>query len=119
MHPDRRTLRPLLALAVGAMLALTVAACGGDNGDSSGSSGSSPGGGSKLSGEIAGAGSSAQDAAQQAWIAGFQQSNDGVTVSYDPVGSGGGREQFDSGGTAYGGTDSVYSDDDGELSAAQ
>ena len=44
--------------------------------------------------EIAGAGSSAQDAAQEAWIAGFQTANPGATISYDPVGSGGGREQF-------------------------
>ena len=51
-----------------------------------------------LSGEIAGAGSSAQQAAQEAWIAKFEDQNSGATISYDPVGSGGGRDQFIAGG---------------------
>ena len=42
-----------------------------------------------------------------------------MTISYDPVGSGGGREQFNAGGIAFGGTDSAFNDDEGELSAAQ
>ena len=63
-------------------------------------------------GKIAGAGSSAQDAAQQAWIAGFQATNPDATISYDPVGSGGGREQFVAGGVAYGGTDVGLADDE-------
>jgi phosphate transport system substrate-binding protein len=57
------------------------------------------------SGQIAGAGASSQQAAQEAWIAAFQTSNPGVTISYDPVGSGGGREQFGAGAVAYAGTD--------------
>ena len=69
-----------------------------------------------LSGEIAGAGSSAQAAAQETWRAGFQEQNSGATVSYDPVGSGGGREQFVAGGTAFGGTDAAFADT--ELTAA-
>ncbi len=96
------------ALAVGA---LGAAGCG----SSSSSSDTSGGGG--LSGEIAGAGSSAQAAAQEAWRAGFQQQNSGATVSYDPVGSGGGREQFVAGGTAFGGTDAALAD--AELTGAQ
>ena len=77
---------------------------------------SSGGGGSveassELSGEIAGAGSSAQQAAQEAWIANFESANPGVTISYDPIGSGGGREQFIAGGVAYGGTDAALSTD--------
>jgi phosphate transport system substrate-binding protein len=71
----------------------------------------------ELSGEIAGAGSSAQDAAQQAWIAGFQTQYPDVTIAYDPVGSGGGREQFVAGGTVYGGTDAALADE--ELTAGQ
>ena len=58
-----------------------------------------------LSGTIAGAGSSAQAAAMQAWIAGFQSANPSITVNYDPVGSGGGREQFTAGGIAFAGSD--------------
>jgi phosphate transport system substrate-binding protein len=96
------------------LLALGVAACGDSGGDTSSSAAS---GGGDLSGEIAGAGASSQDAAQQAWIAGFQEANPDVTIAYDPVGSGGGREQFIDGATAYGGTDSAFADD--ELTGAQ
>jgi phosphate transport system substrate-binding protein len=100
-----------LAIVVSlAVLAVGVAACGSSS-DSSGSS-------SELSGQVAGAGSSAQQAAQEAWIANFENENSGVTVSYDPVGSGGGREQFIAGGTAYGGSDTPLSEDEGELKAA-
>jgi phosphate transport system substrate-binding protein len=57
------------------------------------------------SGQIAGAGASSQQAAQEAWIAAFQKGNSSVTISYDPVGSGGGREQFGAGAVVYGGSD--------------
>lgn len=95
--------------ASAALLALGVAACG-DSGDSTSSS--------DLSGDIAGAGASSQDAAQQAWIAGFQTDNSGVSIAYDPVGSGGGREAFIAGGkTDYAGTDSPFADE--ELTGAE
>ena len=71
----------------------------------------------ELSGNIAGAGASSQEAAHAGWIAGFQDANPDATVSYDPVGSGGGREQFVAGGTAFGGTDSHLADE--ELTGAQ
>ena len=58
-----------------------------------------------LPGALAGAGSSAQSAAMQTWIAGFQGANPDVTVNYDPVGSGGGREQFTAGGVQFAGSD--------------
>ena len=48
----------------------------------------------KLSGTLNGAGSSAQEAAQGAWTAGFQTANPDATVNYDPSGSGAGVEQF-------------------------
>ena len=53
----------------------------------------------------------------EAWITGFQEANPDATVSYDPVGSGGGREQFVAGGTAFAGSDSALADD--ELKGAQ
>jgi phosphate transport system substrate-binding protein len=53
----------------------------------------------------------------EAWIAGFQSANPDVTISYDPVGSGGGREQFVAGGTAFGGSDAALEED--ELTGAQ
>jgi phosphate transport system substrate-binding protein len=95
----------LILVAMG----LFLAACGDDN------SGGSRGG--NLSGEIAGAGSSAQEAAMEAWVAGFQKDNPDATVSYDPVGSGGGREQFVAGGTAFGGSDAAL--EGAELSGAK
>jgi phosphate transport system substrate-binding protein len=101
--------RWLAALASLAVLAVGVAACG--SSDSGGSSG-------ELSGQIAGAGSSAQEAAQEAWIANFESENENATISYDPVGSGGGREQFVAGGTAYGGSDAALEEEEGELQGA-
>ena len=105
--------------AVAAALALSVAACGESDDATTPASNSSGGGAEKtaLSGNLAGAGSSAQDAAQQAWIAGFQDANPDVTIAYDPVGSGGGREQFISGGVAYAGSDAALKED--ELTKAQ
>lgn len=101
--------KSFFALAAAAAMATGLVACGSDNNDSSSSSSS----GGNLSGEVAGAGSSAQQAAQEAWTAGFQGENSGVTISYDPVGSGGGREQFIAGGsTAFGGSDAPLDADE-------
>ena len=77
-----------------------------------------PGAAGDLEGTLNGAGSSAQEAAQAAWQAGFQTRNPRVTVNYDPVGSGGGREQFIAGGVAFAGSDAYLSEDEGELAAA-
>ncbi|QTX03675.1 phosphate ABC transporter substrate-binding protein PstS [Agromyces archimandritae] len=72
---------------------------------------------SELEGTLDGAGSSAQGAAQDAWIAGFQRQNARVTVNYDPAGSGAGREQFLVGAVGYAGSDSALSakEQEGEL----
>ena len=112
-----RNHRLLPALAVSGALAFGAAACGDD--DQPGASGASntAASASSLSGEIAGAGASSQEAAMAAWIAGFQDRNPDVTVSYDPVGSGGGREQFVAGGTAFAGSDSALAGE--ELTGAQ
>ncbi|HVO55780.1 MAG TPA: phosphate ABC transporter substrate-binding protein PstS [Solirubrobacterales bacterium] len=111
--------RWIALFASAAVLALVIAACGG-GGSSSDSTSSGGGGssGSELSGEIAGAGSTAQQAAQEAWIATFEGENSGVTIAYDPVGSGGGREQFISKAIAYAGSDAALSPDEGELEKA-
>ncbi|RMI43890.1 phosphate ABC transporter substrate-binding protein PstS [Streptomyces triticirhizae] len=115
----RKTRARIAAIAVVSALAL-VTACSSDNesndnGDG-GTSGGNGEGGSELSGTISGAGASSQAAAQQAWQAGFLAANPDVTVNYDPVGSGGGREQFIAGGIAFGGTDAALADE--ELTAA-
>src|SRR4051812_17881521 len=117
MHTSKKFAAALSALA----LAVTAAACGDDTNDSGGSSsGGGAGGGSaaqNLSGKLAGAGSSAPEAALQAWTAGLQSGNPDPTISYDPVGSGGGREQFIAGGIQFAGSDSALKDD--ELTGAQ
>ncbi len=117
--------RWLAVFAAACVLVLGLAACGGSS-SSSGSSNEtseseSEGGGApsiEASGEIAGAGSTAQEAAQKAWIAEFENANGGATISYDGVGSGGGREKFISGGVAYAGSDTPLSESEGELGKA-
>src|SRR4051794_5405017 len=109
--------RWLAVIAFAVALALGAAACGSSGSDETG--GGSSSGGGEASGEIAGAGSTAQQAAQEAWIAGFENANSGVTISYDPVGSGGGREQFIAGGVAYAGSDAALSSEEGELAKAE
>ena len=103
-----------------AALALALSGCGAANDSDSGgdSSSDSSDGGSSLSGTLNGGGSSAQESAQGVWRAGFQESNSGATVNYDPVGSGTGRENFISGAFAFAGSDSALSTDEGELDAA-
>jgi phosphate transport system substrate-binding protein len=60
-----------------------------------------------LSGTLDGAGASSQGSAQEAWVAAFQTANPGVTINYDPSGSGAGREAFIAGGVSFAGTDSA------------
>ena len=67
---------------------------------------------SDLSGNLVGAGSSAQGSAQEAWIAAFQVANPEVTITYDPTGSGAGRETFLAGGSDWAGSDSALNDDE-------
>ena len=104
-----------------AALALTLSACGGGNSAdeaASADTGSGSGDYSELSGELTIGGASSQESAQNAWIVGFGEVAPGVTVSYDPVGSGGGRESFISGAYPMAGSDSYLTDDEGELTDA-
>ena len=105
----------LAVIVAAAILVIGVAACGGSD-DETGTSGG--GSAENLSGQVAGAGASSQEAAQEAWIANFEAEQADVTMSYDPVGSGGGREQFIAGGVAYAGSDSAISSEENELSKA-
>jgi len=115
---NRTTYRRVRLLPAALGLALVVAACGASNETDSGG-GSDAGSSSEesLSGDLSGAGSSAQQAAMQGWAAGFSELQPDVTVNYDPVGSGGGREQFLAGGVAFAGSDSAL--DDEELAMAE
>ena len=105
-----------MAVVAGA-LALSLAACGsddplaGDNG-AAGNGDADTGNGSALSGEFSGAGASTQERSMQAWIASFQDQHPGVSVNYDPSGSGAGRTQFLAGGILWAGTDLVLTEDE-------
>jgi phosphate transport system substrate-binding protein len=101
-----RSLPPLL-LAVG----VSVTGCAAVN-----ERNLAAGEGEQYSGSLVGAGSSAQQAAMQGWTAGFAGLQPEVTVNYDPVGSGGGREQFLAGGTDFAGSDAYL--DEEELTQA-
>ncbi len=106
----------VLSTALAGTLALS--ACGASNEESaSGGSTSSTGGATELNGTLDGAGASSQQAAMQGWTAGYSGVQPGVTVNYDPVGSGGGREQFTSGGVDFAGSDAYL--DDEELAQAK
>jgi len=61
-----------------------------------------------LRGHLIGAGASSQGSAQEAWVVGFQLENPGVTVTYDPIGSGGGRETFQSGAALFAASDRAF-----------
>src|SRR3954451_10395044 len=99
-----------MALTAALAGSLSLAACGASNEAAS----STPTGSSsapQLTGDLTGAGSSAQQAAMQAWQAGFNSAQPGVNLSYDPVGSGGGREQFIAGGVDFAGSDAALRHD--------
>jgi len=103
----RRTVPVVAALT----LAVGLSACGAANEDPA------EGSGSKLSGTLNGGGASSQEAAVASWQKGFQSANPDVTVNYDPIGSGGGREQFIAGGVLFAGSDSHFTEE--ELAAAE
>jgi phosphate transport system substrate-binding protein len=105
--------RATLLGAAAFVLALGLSACGAGNEDNGNSTGStSDSGSASLSGTINGAGSTAQQVAMQTWAAGFQSANPDVTVNYDAIGSGGGREQFEAGGVQFAGSDDYLSGDE-------
>ena len=110
---NRSVLRRFAAPGVAALaLGLAVSACGAGNESDSNSD-------SSLSGTLKGAGSSAQEAAMDAWRAGFQGDNADVTVNYDPSGSGAGVEQFNAGALDFAGSDSALDPEKGEVDAAK
>lgn len=109
-----------------AALALVLSACGGDDSSSSGTdaeggSGDSTGSSvdlASLSGEIVAGGASSQQSAQESWLVGFMEAAPGVTVAYDPVGSGDGRTNFINEGYMFAGSDAYLTDEEGELEGA-
>ncbi|WP_115727995.1 phosphate ABC transporter substrate-binding protein PstS [Actinomyces culturomici] len=112
------------ALAGAAALMTTLAACGSngssDSTESSAAMSSSTESSSSaeaLSGNLAGAGASSQEAAMEAWKAGFSAVQPDVAVSYDAVGSGAGITQFNDGQVLWAGSDAPLEGD--EMTAAE
>lgn len=109
--------RSIAALSGIVMLA-SVAACGDntaattDNSSSSDSTSKS----TPISGNFSGAGASSQQAAVEAWIAGFQGINPEAKIAYNPSGSGAGVQTFLTGATAWAGSDKALADDEVEQS---
>jgi phosphate transport system substrate-binding protein len=102
--------------AVAVVGALSLAACGTDNNTPSGTSSaaatSAASGDSSLSGSINAAGSSAQANAIDQWKKGFQGANSGVSLNYQPSGSGAGIQAFIAGTVAFAGSDSALKEDE-------
>ncbi|MFD2027784.1 phosphate ABC transporter substrate-binding protein PstS [Promicromonospora aerolata] len=65
-----------------------------------------------VAGQFRGAGASSQEAAMEAWISGFQEQHPDAAITYDSVGSGGGREAFLGGNTAFGASDVALTDEE-------
>lgn len=63
-------------------------------------------------GEFRGVGASSQESAMEAWISGFRERHPDAAVSYNPAGSGDGREAFLTGDTAFGASDVALSDEE-------
>jgi len=91
----------MVGVAIAVAASFTLVGCAGAS-DSAAESGSG------LAGTLVGAGASSQGSAQEAWVAGFQTANPDVTVTYDPIGSGGGRETFQNGASSFAGSDRAF-----------
>ena len=108
--------RSIAAISGIAMLA-SLAACGDNTTASNGNNSSNTSTESTtktepISGNFNGAGASSQQAAVEAWVAGFQGTNPDAKIAYDPSGSGAGVKTFLTGATAWAGSDKALSEDD-------
>ncbi len=99
------------ALLGAGVLMASLAACGNSSSDSDNASADASGSTEELSGTLAGAGATSQQSAMDAWKSGFAQSQPGVTLSYDGVGSGAGVTQFTSGQVVWAGSDAALEGD--------
>jgi phosphate transport system substrate-binding protein len=100
----------LWRLVLAGVALAVVAGCGGGN---SGTSGGSTANGSSLSGELKASGASFPDAYYQEVVSGFKEKAPDVTVTYNAVGSGTGKQEFGKKLTDFAGSDSLVKDSDG------
>ena len=87
------------AVGISAIAVLGLSACGG----SSSGGGSTGGGGGSQS--ISGAGSTFQATMQTQWTSAFGSQSNGAKISYNPVGSSTGIQEFEQGSIDYAGSD--------------
>ncbi|TWB98657.1 phosphate ABC transporter substrate-binding protein PstS [Brevibacterium jeotgali] len=104
------------AAAVLAAGALTLSACGGGSGNGEGGEPAADAG--SVSGTLIGGGASSQEAAMTAWTQGVTEVSPDLTVNYDPVGSGAGREGFLAGQYSFAGSDAAMDEDEQEQAAS-
>jgi phosphate transport system substrate-binding protein len=107
----------LTAVGIATSGAVLLAGCGAANETAAPPAAGDAPAASAVAGTLAGAGASSQQAAMEAWIAGFSSSAPDATINYDPVGSGAGRTQFTAGAVQFAGSDALL--DEEELPAAQ
>ena len=105
-----------IAAVSGIVMLASVAACGDNTTASTDSSAKSDTKTETVSGNFSGAGASSQQAAVEAWIAGFQGTNPDAKVAYNPSGSGAGVSTFLTGATAWAGSDASLADNEVEQS---
>lgn len=117
---------PTVVIAMAASLVLaacgddspTTPATGADDGGQEQAAGTEGGqtedAAAELSGDVKASGASSQESAMTAWIAGYQAVQPGVTVQYDSIGSGGGRENLIAGAVDFAGSDAYLDEEERE-----
>lgn len=99
--------------AVAAVASLALAGCAANEGGApDAGAGSSDSSAPSLEGNLVGGGASSQEVAVQAWTQGLQTANPGLTIDYDPSGSGTGRESFQAGAVQFAGSDRAFKTDE-------
>lgn len=96
--------------SLAAVLALALTGCATNESTAPGGNGADGTTDNQLQGQVQGTGASSMQAAQEAWIASFGQIQPGLTVNYQPEGSGAGRTAFTNGGAAFAGSDRALND---------
>ncbi|SDB80253.1 phosphate transport system substrate-binding protein [Raineyella antarctica] len=98
------------SVAAATALVLGLSACSNNQAATPNSSASASTG--NLTGTLSGGGASSQESAMTSWIDGFKAVQPGLTVQYNPVGSGAGRKGFLEGQYMFAGSDSAMSTDE-------
>ncbi len=108
-------LRLLAAGGLVTLMTASLAACGGGDsgGGDSGGGDSGGGGGVEAATQLMGAGASFPDPVYQQMFQAYNEETD-VRVNYDPVGSGGGREEFINKTVDFAGTDAPMDEEEQE-----